>query len=240
MTDIRHLIVNADDFGQSAGVNQGIIQAHEHGILTSASLMVRWPAAAEAAEYGRRHTNLGVGLHLDLGEWAYRDDEWVQVYEVVPSDNPSMVREEVQRQLDEFRRLLGRDPTHLDSHQHVHREEPVRAVAEQIARQLGVPLRECSPDVRYRGDFYGQTGEGAALPEAISVEAMIHILDTLEVGVTELGCHPAATPDLDTMYRDERVQELRVLCDPGVQRALDARGIRLLSFGQLNVSRETT
>ena len=41
----RHLIVNADDFGQSAGINRGIIEAHEHGIVTSTSLMVRWPAA---------------------------------------------------------------------------------------------------------------------------------------------------------------------------------------------------
>src|SRR5256885_15259517 len=44
----RHLIVNADDFGLSAGVNAGIIRAHEHGILTSASLMVRGAAAASA------------------------------------------------------------------------------------------------------------------------------------------------------------------------------------------------
>jgi len=45
----RYLIVNADDFGQSQGVNRGVIAAHEHGIVTSASLMVRWPAAIEAA-----------------------------------------------------------------------------------------------------------------------------------------------------------------------------------------------
>jgi YdjC-like protein len=49
MTAARYLIVNADDFGQSSGVNRGIIEAHEKGILTSASLMVRWPATEEAA-----------------------------------------------------------------------------------------------------------------------------------------------------------------------------------------------
>ena len=41
----RAVIVNADDFGQSAGINRGIVEAHERGIVTSASLMVRWPAA---------------------------------------------------------------------------------------------------------------------------------------------------------------------------------------------------
>ena len=45
----RHLIVNADDFGYSRGVNRGIIEAHERGIVTSASLMVKQPASEEAA-----------------------------------------------------------------------------------------------------------------------------------------------------------------------------------------------
>ncbi len=49
----RYLIVNADDFGLSEGVNRGIIRAHEQGIVTSASLMVRGAAAAEAARYAR-------------------------------------------------------------------------------------------------------------------------------------------------------------------------------------------
>ena len=59
------LIVNADDFGCSRGVNRGIIEAHEHGIVTSASLMVNRPAASEAAEYGREHPELGV-LHNNM------------------------------------------------------------------------------------------------------------------------------------------------------------------------------
>lgn len=50
------LVVNADDFGRSPGVNRGVIRAHEHGIVTSATLMVRWPAAREAAEYARERT----------------------------------------------------------------------------------------------------------------------------------------------------------------------------------------
>ncbi len=45
----RALIVNADDFGQSFGVNRGIMEAHQRGIVISASPMVRWPAAREAA-----------------------------------------------------------------------------------------------------------------------------------------------------------------------------------------------
>jgi predicted glycoside hydrolase/deacetylase ChbG (UPF0249 family) len=52
-------------------VNRGIIEAREEGLVTSASLMVRWPAAVAAAAYARGHPDLGLGLHLDLGEWAH-------------------------------------------------------------------------------------------------------------------------------------------------------------------------
>ncbi len=63
----RYLIVNADDFGLSFGVNRGIIEAFEHGVVTSASLMVNWIGAAEAAAYARQHPTLSLGLHIDLG-----------------------------------------------------------------------------------------------------------------------------------------------------------------------------
>ena len=68
----RVLVVNADDYGRTEGVNRGIIEAHERGIVTSASLMVRWPAAREAAAYVRGGWRLGLGLHVDLGEWVFR------------------------------------------------------------------------------------------------------------------------------------------------------------------------
>jgi hopanoid biosynthesis associated protein HpnK len=60
------LIVNADDFGLSPSINRAVIQAHQHGILTTASLMVTGPACAEAVELARQHPQLGVGLHLTL------------------------------------------------------------------------------------------------------------------------------------------------------------------------------
>jgi len=62
----RRLIVNADDFGRSASINAAVVQAHRDGILTTASLMLNEPAAAEAAALARELPNLGVGLHLTL------------------------------------------------------------------------------------------------------------------------------------------------------------------------------
>jgi predicted glycoside hydrolase/deacetylase ChbG (UPF0249 family) len=230
VTAKRYLIINADDFGQSAGVNRGIVKAHQQGVVTSASLMVRWPAAAEAAAYSREHPSLSLGLHLDLGEWVYRDDAWLPLYEVVPFDDPATIAEEVCRQLATFRRLAGKDPTHIDSHQHVHSQEPVRGILIETARKLDVPLRNCNPEICYCGEFYGQTAEGFPYPEGISVERLIKTLEGLPPGFTELGCHPGEGNDLDTMYRDEREEEVKVLCDTRVRAAIARLGIELCSF----------
>jgi predicted glycoside hydrolase/deacetylase ChbG (UPF0249 family) len=230
MTGERYLIVNADDFGQSHEINHGIIETHQRGIVTSASLMVRWPAAVEAAAYSRDHRELSIGLHFDFGEWAYRHETWVPLYEVVPVDDPAAVADDVSRQLAIFRGLVGTDPTHIDSHQHVHRAEPVSSILVEIARQLGVPLRHHSPVVNYCGNFYGQSGKGDPCPDAISVAALIRTFTQLSPGITELGCHPGNGSDLDSMYRNERAQEVKVLCDSRVRAALVAQGIELCSF----------
>ena len=232
MRSRKYLIVNADDFGQSAGVNGGIIKAHEHGIVTSASLMTRWPAAAEAADYAREHPKLSVGLHLDLGEWIYRAATWVPLY-TVPLDGDRAVVKEITEQLGTFRRLVGRDPTHIDSHQHVHLREPVRSAVVDVARGLDIPVRDCRSPVHYCGKFYGQTAEGAPLPDFISIEALLKILEGLPERLTEIGCHPAASDDLNTMYRSERLEELRVLCDHQIKVAIDGLGIELCSFATL-------
>jgi len=230
----KYLIVNADDFGQSQGVNRGVIQAHEHGIVTSASLMVRWAAAEAAAEYCRSRSNLSAGLHFDLGEWEFRDGAWVPLYEVAPSHDEKTVREEAYRQLERFRELLHNDPTHIDSHQHVHLREPMRTVLREIASHLGVPLRHYCP-IRYCGLFYGQTTDGAPRHDAIRAQALVGIIRNLETGYTEICCHPARTADLKTMYGPEREMELLALCDPKVRASITVCGIKLRSFGEFNV-----
>jgi predicted glycoside hydrolase/deacetylase ChbG (UPF0249 family) len=237
-TSARYLIVNADDFGQSHGINRGIITAFREGIVTSTSLMVRWPAAAEASVYARKHPGLSVGLHIDLGEKIFRAGEWVPIYTVVPLQSETAIRDEISRQLAEFDRLVGHAPTHLDSHQNVHLREPVRSILTEIAQRLTVPLRHCSAEITFRGNFYGQTAAGTPLSDAISVDGLIQILGALPTGCTELGCHPAAQCDFYTMYRDERLDELKVLCDPRVRAALKPIGIGLRSFADLSHIRE--
>jgi predicted glycoside hydrolase/deacetylase ChbG (UPF0249 family) len=229
----RFLIVNADDFGQSSGINSGIARAHRAGVVTSASLMVRFAASDEAALYARANPDLSVGLHVDLGEWSYRDGEWEPEYVVVDTADAQAVAEEVERQIDRFAALVGRPPTHLDSHQHAHREEPSRSLLLALGQSLKIPVRHETPLVRYEGGFYGQDGRGWPVGWAIRVEHLLGLLQSLPPGVTELGCHPAESGDLDSMYRHERAVELETLCDTRVLATLRLEGIRLCSYHEL-------
>ena len=203
----RAVVVNADDFGRSPGVNRGVIRAHEEGVVTSASLMVRWPDAEEAARCGHA-SRLSVGLHLDLGEWFYGDGEWRARYEVVdPGAGGDEVRAEVDAQLAAFEELMGQPPTHLDSHQHVHRDEPARSALLAAGERLGVPVRDAGSGVAYSGVFHGQDARGYPYPEGITVAALVEAIERLPAGITELACHPAAADDHESTYGAERQTE---------------------------------
>lgn len=227
---MKRLIVNADDFGHSRSVNKGVSEARERGIVTSASLMVRRDAATDAARYARTHPELSVGLHLDLGEWTYREaDGWIALYEVGAAE----IEHEVGAQLELFRSLVGRDPTHIDSHQHAHQREPAREAVLSLRDSLGIPVRHFERNVRYLGDFYGQNERGERLPALITARALVSVLRTLPDGITELCCHPARGPVPDSGYDGERARELGALCDPRVRRVIDVLGIDLVSFFEI-------
>lgn len=231
----KSLIVNADDFGQSPGVNRGILYAHKNGIVTSASVLVRWPAAVELANAITGYPSLSFGLHIDLGEWSSRDGEWYPIYRVLSESDersPIAVRAEVERQVLTYRQLAGKNPTHLDSHQHVHKTEPLRSILIDIGQTLGIPVRHFDLNVRYVGDFYGQTNGGSAYPEGISVHSLANVIKSLGDGLSELCCHPALGVDHDSPYAAEREQELVTLCDRSIMASLAECNVRLANRGE--------
>ena len=217
---MKYLIVNADDFGASHGINWGIVEAHQRGILTSTSLMVDTPWSEEAACLSRALPELSVGLHVHL---RTAEQDW----------DADSCRAEIVRQWHCFERLVGRAPSHLDSHHNVHRDPRLLPAFLAVARHYGVPLREHS-SARYVSRFYGQWG-GQSHPEQISVEGLLRIVDAdVQHGVTELGCHPGyVDPDFPTGYATERAIELQTLCDPALRPALVQRQIHLVAFGDL-------
>ena len=218
--DAKYLIVNADDFGASTGVNRGIVECHRDGVLTSTSMMVTGVAVEEAVELSRENPELAIGLHWDvIGEdersFNLRDDR--------------AVREEFARQLDRFVGLLGRPPTHVDSHRHLHRD--VFELFAELVEPLGVPLRE-DGKVAFVGGFYAQWEWGVTELEHVSVEALQRMLrEEATAEWTEFSCHPGyRSPDYEAMYLFEREAEVATLTDPRIRETIDELGLELCSY----------
>jgi predicted glycoside hydrolase/deacetylase ChbG (UPF0249 family) len=213
---VPHLIVNADDFGMTAGVNEGIVEAHTRGILTSTSLMVDRAAAEQAAALAREHPRLSVGLHF--------------VDDTLALDEPGHAAREFAAQLARFRELMGSEPTHVDSHHHVHMKRMPTFV--QLARQLGVPVRG-DGRVPYLGEFYAHPTAAVVDLDRIREPFLVRLLDAVgaDADFIELGCHPGrVTDELRSSYREEREIELATLTDPGLPAKVGALGLTLASY----------
>ena len=245
---MKRLVVTADDFGLSPGVVEGIVEAHEIGIVTSTSLMVNAPAAEAAFEEARRLPSLAVGLHFVLTfgrplgpsdplsrlldeDGAFRKKE-SGAHETA---RPDEVREELRAQLRAFEKGVGRPPTHIDGHHHVHLHPGILGVAIEEAGRLGIPLRSTGREVRERlalerirtcdrflDGFYGHD---------VSETRLLSILESVPEGTSELMCHPAR-PDGElervSSYVTPRHLELATLESPPVLEAVDRLKIDLV------------
>jgi predicted glycoside hydrolase/deacetylase ChbG (UPF0249 family) len=216
----KYLIFNADDLGLSTGVNRGIMEAHGRGIVTSASLMVTRGAVEDAVLMLRDCPELSIGLHWDIsneGEFDLSD--------------PTAVRVSFRRQVDRFEQLLGRLPTHIDSHHHVHRDERVASSFQELVKALGMPLRG-DGRVACVGGFYAQWEYGVTNLEYVGVPFLQQLLrEEVGEGWTEIACHPGyVSSDLQSIYSRERETELETVTDARIPRILDEFGIRLKSY----------
>lgn len=220
---MKYLIVNADDFGASSGINRGILEAHQRGILTSASLLVDAQGAEEAAVLSRSAPNLSVGLHVDIRKELEE-----------PAAGAESLTVSLRKQFRRFEQLMGRRPTHIDSHHNVHRDPRALPHFLGLAQEYGMPLREHSRAL-YFSKFYGQWG-GQTHLQQISVESLVRMLQTeMSDCVTELSCHPGyVEAEYVTGYGLEREAELHTLCDPRVRDALAKGGFQLISYHHLS------
>ena len=149
----RLLVINADDLGFAPGVNRGIVEAHEAGTLSSASMMVNTPAFGEAAALVReRVPTLGVGLHLNLLAGrplavvpTLADPRSGEFYPFGELARRAMIRRvsasDVRRECDAQLAALaaeGISITHLDSHRHTHALPGVLPAVLASARAAGV------------------------------------------------------------------------------------------------------
>lgn len=216
------LIVNADDFGYSNGVNYGIIDAHRNGIVNSTTMLVNTPGVEHAALLAKQYPTLGVGVHLNLtfgkpvsenvsslvndtGQFSFKNNTDVSLEEV---------EREWEAQIEKFL-SLGLKPTHFDSHHHVHRRPFLAPVVKSLAEKYKLPVRnvfvtneEQIPLLTeiFIDKFYGRNLSADVfkmLPEKVPAHSTV-----------EMMCHPAYIDTFlksNSSYCEERLTELDIL-----------------------------
>jgi predicted glycoside hydrolase/deacetylase ChbG (UPF0249 family) len=149
----RRVIINADDFGFSCGITEGILRAHRDGVVTSTTIAANMPAAEEAVRRLAAAPNLGVGVHLNVSQGpplsqearALADADGVMRLTaagvvLLCVRKPRMLRA-IEAEYDaQIRWVLdhGITPTHLDSHRHTHGFPPVFARVARLARRYNI------------------------------------------------------------------------------------------------------
>jgi predicted glycoside hydrolase/deacetylase ChbG (UPF0249 family) len=251
---VKRLIVNADDYGRTGGINRGTIEAHRRGVVTSATVMVLESAAGDGIRKARVEApRLSLGLHFmltgggvpaspaaDLPTLAPRG-VFARNAEALPSDiDPEEVRRELEAQIARFEFLAAAPPSHLDSHHHCALHPRVQPVFAAVAAERNLPVRAASPaalgELRSLGLRTPDRFLDSFYDSGATRENLRGLIERLPDGTSELMCHPGySDPELaaGSSYSAVREREIEVLCDPEIAALLAGRGIELVSFEAL-------
>lgn len=193
--------INADDFGLTRGVTDGIIQAHQKGCVTSTTLMMNGLAVDYAIEQAKNIPSLHVGIHLVL-TWGkplhpnlpslVKPDgtfKFTSNYRHMEIPNIEDIEKEWRMQLDAFL-ATGLPLHHIDSHHHVHGWEPLKELVIRLAKDYQVPVRYV---------------------ESLHDTPEICWTDKLWVGFYKEG----VTSDLFDFLEKENVDSIEVMTHPG-------------------------
>ena len=142
MKSQRQLLVNADDFGFTPDVNQGIVKAHREGILTATTLMANGEAFDDAVRLACETPTLDIGCHLVLISGSS-----LLTGKPYPATVPQLVAALARRQIRPYEELAaqvrriveaGIAPTHIDTHKHAHLAPPVLDAVARVAEEFGI------------------------------------------------------------------------------------------------------
>jgi predicted glycoside hydrolase/deacetylase ChbG (UPF0249 family) len=142
LTHPKQLVVNADDFGFTPDVNEGIVEAHRHGILTATTLMANGEAFEDAVRLARETPSLDIGCHLVL--IGGNSPLTGRPYPLTVSRLLGALARRELRLYEELaaqaRKIMaaGIAPTHLDTHKHTHLAPPVLEAVGRVADEFGI------------------------------------------------------------------------------------------------------
>lgn len=257
MAGSRYLIVNADDFGFTRDVNQGIVDAHRNGVLTATTLMANGDAFEDAVRLAKQTPSLDIGCHLVLVQ-----GESVLTRRPLPSGPKQLIRALLFSRLNPYlefkaqiQRLLraGVRPSHLDTHKHTHVLPAVLSAVMRVAQEFEIPFIRLPFDsgwtiVRPFDRWYrrklsyrklGATDHfvGFRLTDHLSEETLEQTVRALPPGWTELMCHPGYLGDelrvARTRLKTERQRELDALTSVRIRQLVVDCGVSLSNYREL-------
>ncbi len=253
---MKRLIVNADDLGRAPGINAGVLRAHREGIVTAATLMANAYAAAEAGRFAREMPSLDVGVHLTLTYGRPLADPR-RISSLVEPDGafprgPDAFRRTGRANKDEalieYRaqyvraaELIGRAPSHLDTHHWLHDEPALEWAIAALAGETGAAVRPHDGAQRDRLRTAGVRTVDAYVREFqheghVDITTLDRILAMIADGIVELGCHPGevdAELAATSSYAALRRSELATLTDARARATVDRCGIVLSTYADL-------
>lgn len=247
---MKKLIINADDFGYSRGINYGIIDAHQLGVLTSTTFMANMPGAEHAAKLAMQFPDLGVGVHLVLtcnrplldNHKTIVDSNGVfrklAFYQGAFTIDYEEVYREWKAQIEKFL-SYGLEPTHLDSHHHINSFGDIPEVFLTLAKEYGLPIRN-NIDAKYdtkRKQAEVKTTDAFlyVLETSLNEEALEKIFEDHDT--VEIMTHPGYLDKevlTGSSFTYPRVDELELLTNQKIiQFFKNRRDIKLSTFKEI-------
>ena len=242
---MKYLIVNADDFGLSKSVNEGIIHAHKQGIVSSTTVMMNMPYAQEAIHYHRDNPKLGFGVHLVLTQGRplgkgyqtllNKDGFFSQLNVRKRQFDKEEVIHEWSLQIEAFQNM-GIEPSHLDSHQGIYRFQDMQSVCLALQKKYRLPFRNhfhyWHPSLGIKTDFSNRF-----FKEGATASSLKSIISKVKNGhVLEVMCHPGYLDRAlveGSNYSQEREKELAILCSDEIKDYILKENIKLINYSKL-------
>jgi hypothetical protein len=232
MEDIMSLlIINADDFGYSTGINYGIIHAFQRGVLSSTTMMANMPGFDEGVILAKENPELGIGVHLALtcGR-PLRSDVKTLIDERGNFRHLSFYEKKFEIDTDElyqeWKEQIGKvmqsgiEPTHLDSHHHVNSLPLISEVFNQLAREYQLPVRNnfsVPEDITTTNRFTTSLDTIGGVREIWKAMEIRNIIeDCKNFETVEAMCHPGYVDNI--LIQNSSLREYRAVIAAELQR----------------------
>ncbi|KQB78819.1 MULTISPECIES: carbohydrate deacetylase [Clostridium] len=252
---MKHLIINADDFGYSKAVNLGIMESHINGVLTSTTLMANMPGVDHAVSLLKDMPNLCVGAHLTLtcgkpmlGEKVstlIKENEYFFKLEDVENKVVQMDISEIYEEWKtQIRYLLnkGVNLSHIDSHHHVHTFKEHEEIIKVLSEEFNLPVRNCNNVLENKIRFldlcnYNPIRNMEEKYENVRIECFKAIEEIIKKNIqyenTEAMCHPAFLDSYlleNSSFNIARIREVDILCDQLMRDLINKYEIKLCNY----------